>query len=137
MQTLFDGTIADGELLYSAAAKWIALMVVLAMGWKGGPIFPLMFISGATAVVIANIASADPVVMYAAGVAAAVTGAMGSAVLGVAVTILVAPTSLIVPIAVGAGTAALVQQLWTSTRSGRSGGSLPFATGAPDRRSDL
>ena len=37
-------------ILYAGVAKWVALLLVIALGWKGGPIFPLMFISGALAV---------------------------------------------------------------------------------------
>jgi H+/Cl- antiporter ClcA len=113
MSALFDGSVADGELFYASGAKWLALMVVFAAGWKGGPIFPLMFISGALAVATAHSIDADPSVMYAAGIAAAVAGAMDSAILGIAVALLVVPTSLIVPILLGAAAAALMQRSFT------------------------
>jgi H+/Cl- antiporter ClcA len=116
MSAIFDGSTGNGELLYSAGGKWVALIAVLFLGWKGGPIFPLMFVSGATAVAVANLGSIDLVVVYAAAVSASVAGALGSAVVGIAVALLVVPTSLILPMAVGAIAAGLVVRLTSGVR---------------------
>jgi H+/Cl- antiporter ClcA len=106
MQSLFDGSASNAELWYSAGAKWIALIAVFALGWKGGPIFPLMYISGAIG--IAAGASLDfgdeALILYAAAIAGSVSGHLKSVVLGVLVALLVVPASmLIILIAAGAG----------------------------------
>lgn len=35
------GGSSEGDLIYLAVAKWLALCIVLVAGWRGGPIFPL------------------------------------------------------------------------------------------------
>lgn len=119
MEFLFDGSVSNAELWYSAGAKWIALMAVFALGWKGGPIFPLMYISGAIGVAAGESLGLgeDGLILYAAAIAGAVSGHLESVVFGVLVTLLVVPASMLVLlIAAGAG-AGLVMRL-AKRRSG-------------------
>ena len=106
MQSLFHGSASNAELWYSAGAKWIALIAVFALGWKGGPIFPLMYISGAIGIAAgASLGLGDEaLILYAAAIAGSVSGHLKSAVIGVLVALLVVPASmLIILIAAGAG----------------------------------
>jgi H+/Cl- antiporter ClcA len=106
MQSLFDGSASNAELWYSAGAKWVALMAVFALGWKGGPIFPLMYISGAIGIAAgASLGLGDEaLVLYAAAIAGSVSGHLKSVVFGVLVSLLVVPVSMLVLlIAAGAG----------------------------------
>lgn len=109
MSALFAGDADPLELLYAGGAKLAAMVVVIAAGWKGGTVFPLMFIGAALAVGVAGIAGLDPAVMYAAAVAGVVAGHLRSLALGVVVALLVVPGSLLLVLIVGAagGTVAL------------------------------
>jgi H+/Cl- antiporter ClcA len=109
MAALFDRGTDSAELLYAGGAKLVAVVVVIAAGWKGGTIFPLMFIAGALAVGVADATGLDPSVTYAAAIAGAVAGHLRSLPLGAFVALLVVPTSLLLAIIVGAagGVAAL------------------------------
>lgn len=102
MAAIFDSSTDDAELLYAGAAKVLAVLVVIAAGWKGGTIFPLMFIAGALAVGVAEVTGLDPSVAYAAAIAGAVAGHLRSLALGAFVALLVVPTSLLLGILVGA-----------------------------------
>jgi H+/Cl- antiporter ClcA len=106
MQSLFDGSASNAELWYSAGAKWIALIAVFALGWKGGPIFPLMYISGAIGIAAgASLGLGDEaLILYAAAIAGSVSGHLKSVVFGVLIALLVVPVSMLVLlIAAGAG----------------------------------
>jgi hypothetical protein len=81
---------------------------VIALGWKGGPIFPLMFISGALAVAAGDALGIEGLALYAGGVVGAVAGGLRSMVLGVLVALLVVPSSLLLPMVAGAAGAGLV-----------------------------
>lgn len=109
MAALFTGDAEPTELLYAGAAKFAAVLVVIAAGWKGGTIFPLMFISATLAVGVADLTGLDPAVMYAAAIAGGVAGHMRSLALGAIVALLVVPASLLMLVIVGAagGTVAL------------------------------
>lgn len=108
MAVLFDGSASDATLVYAAAAKWFAIMIVFAAGWKGGPVFPLMFMSGALAVAAGNALGVEPVILYAGGIAGAAAGALGSMAFGALAALLVVPPSLFVLILAGAAGAGLV-----------------------------
>ena len=108
MSVLFTRRIDGMELLYAGAAKLVAMLVVIAAGWKGGTIFPLMFIAAALAVGVADVLELEPVVLYAAAIAGAVAGALRSVALGVIVALLVVPASLLMVLVVGAAAAAIV-----------------------------
>lgn len=123
MESLFDGSVSNAEIWYSAGAKWLAMMAVFALGWKGGPIFPLMYISGAIGVAAgASLGLGDEgLILYAAAIAGAVSGHLKSVVFGVLVALLVVPSSMLVLlIAAGAG-AGLVMRLAKRRNSGQSG----------------
>jgi H+/Cl- antiporter ClcA len=108
MGALFDGSSTPGELFYAGVAKWAGLLIVIALGWKGGPIFPLMFISGALAVVAGDALGIEGLALYAGGVVGAVAGGLRSMVLGVLVALLVVPSSLLLLMVAGAAGAGLV-----------------------------
>jgi hypothetical protein len=95
-------------LLYAGIAKLLALLVVIAAGWKGGTIFPLMFIAGALAVGVGDLLGLDPVVLYAAAIGGAVAGALKSMALGLIISLLVVPVSLVPLIVVGAAAGVIV-----------------------------
>jgi H+/Cl- antiporter ClcA len=111
MPALFDGSAEPAELLYVAGAKWLALIIVLATGWKGGTIFPLMFIAGAVAVSITELAGLEPTVVYAAVVGGAVAGSMRSIAIAIVVALLVVPASLLLALAGGAAAGVSVARL--------------------------
>jgi len=99
---LFTGEADAGELLYAGGAKFVAMLLVLAGGWKGGTIFPTMFIAGALAVGVADLAGLDSAVLYAAAIAGAVAGHLRSVALGAIISLLVVPPALLVTLVLGA-----------------------------------
>jgi H+/Cl- antiporter ClcA len=111
MAALFERPVAAGELLYAGAAKLVAMVVVIAAGWKGGTIFPLMFIAGALAVGIADVLGLQPVVLYAAAIGGTVAGALRSIALGLFISFIVVPTALAPIILVGAAAGVIVLRL--------------------------
>lgn len=111
VRALFDGSLSVPDMAYVGAAKWIALAVVLAAGWKGGPIFPLMFCMGALAVAAGDALGLEVSVLYAGAIAGVVTGALGSIALGVLVALLVVPPALLVPLIVGSAAAGIALRL--------------------------
>ena len=102
MSALFSGEAGAGELLYAGGAKLLAMLLVLAAGWKGGTIFPTMFIAGSLAVGVADLAGLDPVVLYAGAIAGAVAGHLRSVALGAIISLLIVPPSLLVALVLGA-----------------------------------
>jgi H+/Cl- antiporter ClcA len=108
MPALFDGSTSDATIAYAAGAKWVALMLVFATGWKGGPVFPLMFIAGASAVAGGHALGIEPVALYAGGIAGAATGVLGSLAFGALAALLVVPPGLFVLVLAGAAGAGLV-----------------------------
>lgn len=106
--SLFDGSTSDAGMAYAAGAKWIALMVVFACGWKGGPVFPLIFISGGLALAAGGGLGIEPVILYAGAIAGACTGALRSMAFGALATLLVVPASMLALIVAGAAGAGLV-----------------------------
>lgn len=59
-----------GALVYLAVAKWAALVIALAAGWRGGPFFPLFLAVSALAVAVHQPLGVDPEVAIVAGIAA-------------------------------------------------------------------
>lgn len=114
LRALFDGSTSDATLVYAAAAKWVAIMVVFATGWKGGPVFPLMFMSGALGVAAGHALGVEPVVLYAGAIAGAASGALGSVAFGALAALLVVPPPLL-PLVV-AGSAGAGAVLYVSGR---------------------
>lgn len=108
MRLLFDGSQSAATLTYAATAKWLGMMVVFATGWKGGPVFPLMFVSGAFAVAAGSAVGVAPVILYAGGIAGAAAGALRSLPFGALATLLVVPAPLFLLIVAGVAGAGLV-----------------------------
>lgn len=108
MPALFDGSAPAGTLAYAAGAKWLGMMAVIAAGWKGGPVFPLLFITGALGVAAATGLGVAPVILYAGGTAGAAAGALRSMPFGALVALLVVPASLLALIVAGVAGAGLV-----------------------------
>jgi H+/Cl- antiporter ClcA len=113
MESLFDGSVSNAELWYSAGAKWVALMAVLALGWKGGPIFPLMYICGAVGIAAgASLGIGEEgLILYAAAIAGAVSGHLKNVVFGVLVALLVVPASMLVLLIVAGAGAGIVMHI--------------------------
>lgn len=63
-----------GDLAYLTIAKWLALVVALYAGWRGGPIFPTYTSVAALAVIVDQLVDVGPGIMIVAGIAA--TGAV-------------------------------------------------------------
>lgn len=99
---LFGGEADAGELLYAGGAKLVAVLIVLAGGWKGGTVFPTMFIAGALAVGVADLAGLETTVPYAAAIAGAVAAHLRSVALGALISLIVVPPSLLVTLLLGA-----------------------------------
>lgn len=123
MSVLFERRVDATELVYAGAAKLVAVVIVVGAGWKGGTIFPLMFIAGALAVGIADALGLEAVVLYAAAIGGAVAGALRSIALGLIIALLVVPSDLIPLIVVGAaaGVTALRISGGRTLRAGRDG----------------
>lgn len=61
---------STAELLYVAVAKWLALVIALTAGWRGGPIFPIYTSVAALAVACDGLAGVDAQLIMVAGIAA-------------------------------------------------------------------
>jgi H+/Cl- antiporter ClcA len=62
--------LGNGELWYLTFAKWLALVIALAAGWRGGPIFPMFTAVSALAVVVDGWLDIEPHLLMAGGMAA-------------------------------------------------------------------
>jgi len=104
-------------LAYLVVAKWLALVIALGAGWRGGPVFPLFFSVSAAAVLLADGLGLEADIMMVAGTAAVSTvflkGRIAAAFL---LTMYVAPPSYAVVILIGAIGAAAVLALAGPTR---------------------
>jgi H+/Cl- antiporter ClcA len=60
----------NAELLYITIAKWLALVIALYAGWRGGPIFPTYTAVAALAVLLDGVVGIGPDLMMVAGIAA-------------------------------------------------------------------
>ena len=106
-----------GTLAYLVVAKWVALVIALGAGWRGGPVFPLFFSVSAAAVLVANGLGLEVDIMMVAGTAAVsavfLKGRIAAAFL---LTMYVAPPSYAVVILIGAIGAAAALALASPTR---------------------
>lgn len=59
-----------GDLAYVTIAKWVALVIALYTGWRGGPIFPTFTSIAALAVIVDELVDVGPDIMIVAGLAA-------------------------------------------------------------------
>ncbi|MCB0972749.1 MAG: hypothetical protein KDA97_14685, partial [Acidimicrobiales bacterium] len=62
--------LSTSTLVYLAVAKWLALVVALLAGWRGGPIFPMYLAIAATAVAVADGLDVRTDVVVIAGIGA-------------------------------------------------------------------
>lgn len=62
--------LGNGELLYLTVAKWAALVVALSTGWRGGPIFPMIFTAASLGVVVDQLVDVGPDIVMVAGISA-------------------------------------------------------------------
>ena len=96
-----------GTLAYLVVAKWVALVIALGAGWRGGPVFPLFFSVSAAAVLLADGLGLETDIVMVAGTAAVssvfLKGRIAAAFL---LTLYVAPPSYAVVIVIGAAGAA-------------------------------
>lgn len=101
-----------GTLAYLVVAKWVALVIALGAGWRGGPVFPLFFSVSAAAVIVANGLGLEADIVMVAGTAAVsavfLKGRIAAAFL---LTMYVAPPSYAVVILIGAIGAAVALAL--------------------------
>jgi H+/Cl- antiporter ClcA len=101
-----------GTLAYLVVAKWVALVIALGAGWRGGPVFPLFFSVSAAAVLVANGLGLEADIVMVAGTAAVsavfLKGRIAAAFL---LTMYVAPPSYAVVILIGAIGAAVALAL--------------------------
>ena len=96
---------AIGFLLLSAVLKTLALAVVLAGGFIGGPIFPLFFVGGTLGIVIWQLFPGIPVMMAVGCMMAAVPGALVAfpGTLAVIVLLITAtPVTNVIPVFIAA-----------------------------------
>lgn len=61
---------STGALVYIAIAKWLALVVALVAGWRGGPIFPTYTAVAAIGVLVDQVVGVGPDLMMIAAIAA-------------------------------------------------------------------
>jgi chloride channel protein, CIC family len=61
---------STGALLYITVAKWLALVVALTAGWRGGPIFPTYTAVAALGVLVDEVVGVGPDLLMIAGIAA-------------------------------------------------------------------
>ena len=95
-------TASHGSLAYILIAKWLALVVALYAGWRGGPVFPTFTAVAAGAVLVAAALGTNPDPVMMAGIAAVSTVFLkGKAPLGFALTLYVVPLSFAGVILVG------------------------------------
>lgn len=101
-----------GTLAYLVVAKWVALVIALGAGWRGGPVFPLFFSVSAAAVLVAGGLGLEADIVMVAGTAAVsavfLKGRIAAAFL---LTMYVAPPSYAVVILIGAIGAAVALAL--------------------------
>jgi len=65
----FLPTLATGTVWYIAGAKWLALVVVMLAGWRGGPIFPMFTVVAALAVGVHGVLHIEPELLMVGGIA--------------------------------------------------------------------
>ncbi len=110
-QDLIDraGDQAATAFLALVALKIVATLVSLGSGWFGGQIFPTVFVGMATALALEAAWTAVPVgAAVAAGGAAAATAVLRRPLAVVLILLFFFPFGAVLPIAVGAGVAALI-----------------------------
>lgn len=95
-----------------AVAKVIALVLCLVAGWRGGEVFPLIFIGAAGGAAAAiSVPGVDPAAAMAAAMAATLAVGWRRPLAGVFVLILVIDIQVAIPLLIGTGIGILVDRL--------------------------
>lgn len=95
------------DLAYITIVKWLALMVALLAGWRGGPVFPTYTAVAAFAVIASGLVDVTPAIMMVAAIAAvSVVFVKGSVPLAFVLTLYPVPLSYAAVILVGCAGAA-------------------------------
>lgn len=117
----------SGELVYVTFAKWLALVIALYAGWRGGPIFPTFTAASAFAVLADEVTGIGPELMMVAAMAGvSVVFVKGRIALAAVLMLYPVPLPFIGPILVGCLGGAVALAI------ARSLGALPTPeTGAP------
>jgi hypothetical protein len=96
-------SLGTGEVTYLVVAKWLALVIALAAGWRGGPVFPMFFSAGALAVLVADvIETPTDLVMIAAVASVSAVFLRGNVVAAFVLSLYVVPLTYAIVILVGA-----------------------------------
>ncbi len=87
--------LGTGELLFLAVAKWLALVIALVAGWRGGPVFPIYLAVSALVVAVIEpvLGPRTDLTVVAALAAVGVVFLNGKAPAGFLLTLYVAPFS--------------------------------------------
>jgi H+/Cl- antiporter ClcA len=111
IQLLPDPGTSTAGLLYLSVAKWLALVIALYAGWRGGPIFPMYTSVAAFGVVAADVIDVSPDLIMIGGIAAvSVVFVRGRLPLAFLLSLYPVPLSYALVIAIGCvgGRAALL-----------------------------
>ncbi len=104
--------VSTAGLLYLTAAKWLALVVALLAGWRGGPIFPLYLVVAALATASDRAVGIGPDLLVVGGVAAvSLVFVRGNVAAAFVLSLYVAPFSYTGVILIGALGAAVALAL--------------------------
>lgn len=102
-------SLSTGALAYLSVAKWVALVVALLAGWRGGPIFPTITAASSIAVLVSAVVDVPVELLMVAAVASVSTVFVkGKVAVGFVLSLYVVPLSnagLILVGCVGAGVA--------------------------------
>ncbi len=98
IQEILDSPIGIRNLLVVVALKTLVLSACLAGGWYGGQIFPLAFIGGATALIIADLVNSSATLgLVAAGFVAASAVGLKRPVFALLIGIIMFPATTWIP----------------------------------------
>lgn len=100
------------QLWLVALAKLIAIVLCLVAGWRGGEVFPLIFIGAAAGAAISlTLPGSDPAAAMAGAMAATLAVGWRRPLAGVLVLVLVIDASVAVPLLLGTGIGLVVDRL--------------------------
>jgi H+/Cl- antiporter ClcA len=103
---------ATGELWLLAAAKLLAMVLCLVAGWRGGEVFPLIFIGAAAGAGTALLLPAvDPAAAVAGAMAATLAVGWRRPLAALLVLVLVVDVSAVLPLVVGVGVGIALDRL--------------------------
>lgn len=103
---------AGGQLWLVAAVKIVAVVLCLVAGWRGGEVFPLIFIGAAAGAATALLLpEVDPASAMAAAMAATLAIGWRRPLPGVLVLLLVIDAPVVIPLLLGTGIGVVIDQL--------------------------